>query len=151
MRSGFSNRVISLQSEIQMSQIAAIQFQKYEEDNGFLCVYESGQKVPFEIKRVFSVSAKGGDIRGDHAHKKCTQLLVCVSGAIRVVCDNGSVKSVHRLDGMWNGLLIPPGIWSTQEYLVDNAVLMVMCDRGYEAADYIRDYNDFKTFLAQGK
>ena len=52
---------------------------------------------------------------------------------------------------MWNGLLIPPGIWSTQEYLVDNAVLMVMCDRGYEAADYIRDYNDFKTFLAQGK
>jgi dTDP-4-dehydrorhamnose 3,5-epimerase-like enzyme len=130
-----------------MPKVASIRFQKYEEDNGFLCVYESGQLVPFEIKRVFSVSAKKGDVRGDHAHRKCTQLLVCTSGKIHVACDDGSAKSEHLLDGMEAGLLIPPGIWSTQEYLVEGTVLMVLCDRGYEATDYIRDYNDFKSFL----
>ena len=124
-----------------------IRFQKHEETNGFLYVYECGRHVPFDIRRVFSVSAKGGDVRGDHAHKKCTQLLVCVSGRVRVTCDDGSAVSEHVLEGMGLGLLIPPGVWAKQEYMVDGAVLMVLCDRSYEADDYIRDYNDFKAYF----
>lgn len=124
-----------------------IRFQKHEEPNGFLCVYECGRHVPFDIRRVFSVSAKTGDVRGDHAHKKCTQLLVCVSGRVRVTCDDGSVVSEHVLEGMGLGLLIPPGVWTKQEYMVDGAVLMVLCDRSYEVDDYIRDYNDFKAYF----
>ena len=45
------------------------------------------------------------------------------------------------------GLLIPPGVWTKQEYMVDGAVLMVLCDRSYEVDDYIRDYNDFKAYF----
>ena len=45
------------------------------------------------------------------------------------------------------GLLVPPGIWASEKYVDNAAVLMVLCDRGYEADDYIRDYNDFKNFL----
>jgi dTDP-4-dehydrorhamnose 3,5-epimerase-like enzyme len=92
--------------------------------------------------------ARKGDIRGDHAHKKCTQLLVCVSGQIRVICDTGLAKTEYILKDMENGLLIPPCIWATQEYATDDAVLMVLCDRGYEAEDYIRDPGEFKEFLA---
>lgn len=114
------------------------------DNNGDLCVYECGQHVPFNIRRVFTVSAKAGDIRGNHTHKKCTQLLVCVTGQIRVTCDDGSVITQHLLDSMDVGLLVPPGIWAKEEYLMDDAVLMVLCDRGYEAEDYIRDYNNFK-------
>lgn len=123
-----------------------IHFKKYEDPNGVLCVYEGGQQVPFDIRRVFTVSARAGDTRGDHAHKQCTQLLICVSGKIRVSCDNGSVVAQHLLDNMGAGLLVPPGIWAKEEYMTDGAVLMVLCDRGYEAEDYIRDYTDFKTF-----
>lgn len=127
--------------------VRTIHFQRHEEANGFLYVYECGQQVPFDIRRVFSVGAKGGDIRGDHAHKNCTQLLVCVSGQIRVTCDDGRLVSKHVLEGMGLGLLIPPGVWAKQEYMVDGAVLMVLCDRIYEAEDYIRDYDAFKAFL----
>lgn len=128
-----------------------INFPLHGDENGVLCVCECGKNVPFDVRRVFTVSAKAGDIRGDHVHKRCTQLLVCVSGKIRVTCDDGLVVTQHLLDHMGVGLLVPPGIWAKEEYLLDDAVLMVLCDRGYEAEDYIRDYADFKMFLASRK
>jgi len=120
-----------------------IDFEMHGDSNGKLCVYERGKHFPFDIRRVFTVSAKEGDIRGEHAHKKCSQLLVCVSGRIRVSWDNGSVVSHQLLENMGSGILIPPGIWAKEEYLEDDSVLMVLCDRGYESEDYIRNYPEF--------
>lgn len=124
-----------------------IHFKKHEDSSGMLCAYESGQQIPFDVRRVFTVSARAGDVRGNHAHKQCTQLLVCVSGKIRVDCDDGAVITHHLLDNMGMGLLIPPGLWAKEEYLEEGSVLMVLCDRGYEVEDYIRDYSEFKTFV----
>ena len=121
-----------------------IQFSLHGNDTGSLCAYDSSDLVPFDIKRVFTVIAKEHQIRGNHAHKKCTQLLVCVSGEIEVVCDNGSEKSVYLLSNMGQGLLIPAGIWASEKYICENSVLMVLCDRGYELDDYIHNYEDFK-------
>lgn len=129
-----------------MPSATKINFKKHEHLNGMLCVYESGQLVPFDIRRVFTVSAKAGDIRGEHAHKQCAQLLICVSGSIRVGCDDGVIVTQYLLDNMGMGLLVPPGVWATEEYLKDDAVLMVLCNLGYEESDYIRDYNEFKIF-----
>ena len=56
-------------------------------------------------------------------------------------------KSVTYLLNKPNeGLLIPPGIWAQQTYLTENSVLTVLCDRPYEAADYIREYEEFITY-----
>ena len=130
-----------------MTKATKIRFNKFDDPNGVLCVYEGGREVPFDIRRVFAVTAGAGDTRGDHAHKQCTQLLVCLSGEINVSCDDGYTVTEFRLDNMDDGLLIPPGIWARQKYVDEGAMLMVLCDRGYEADDYIRDYNDFKTFV----
>lgn len=130
-----------------MANVTVIYFPKHLDPNGVLCVYESEQQVPFAIRRIFTVSAMGGDIRGDHAHRLCSQLLVCLSGQIRVVCDDGLAVTHHSLDSMNYGLLVPPGIWAREEYMTDGAVLMVLCDRNYEEDDYIRDYNNFKIFV----
>ena len=124
-----------------------IHFKKYEDVNGVLCVYESGQHVPFDIQRVFTVSAKANDTRGDHAHKQCTQLLICVSGKVRVICDDGTAVTQHVLDSMGVGLFVPPGIWAIEEYISNDAVLMVLCDRKYEENDYIRSYEEFKYII----
>ncbi|MDB6080405.1 MAG: hypothetical protein JWO82_4152 [Akkermansiaceae bacterium] len=130
-----------------MTEATPICFNSIEAPSGVLCAYESGKEVPFVMQRVFTVSAPAGNARGDHAHRQCTQLLVCVSGKIRVSCDNGHSVKEYLLDNMGAGLLVPPGVWARQEYLRDGAVLMVLCDRGYEAEDYIRDYGEFKEFL----
>ncbi|MFA6014047.1 MAG: FdtA/QdtA family cupin domain-containing protein [Gallionellaceae bacterium] len=130
-----------------MTQVNVICFPRFIDLNGDLCVYECGKEIPFDVRRIFTVSAIGGDIRGDHAHKRCSQLLVCVSGQIRVLCDNGLEVSHYILDSMNRGLIIPPGIWARQEYITDGAVLMVLCDRGYEEDDYIREYEEFKKYF----
>ena len=99
------------------------------------------------MQRVFVTRAKAGQLKGDHAHRRCAQLLVCVSGRIQVVCDDGRGFREHLLDDMSPGLLIPPGVWAKQYVLEDDAVLIVLCDRGFEVEDYIRDYDEFRAFL----
>lgn len=126
-----------------MRNASIVHLRKYSDDNGTLCVYQSGSDVPFQIRRVFSVRAKMNDIRGDHAHKQCTQMLVCLAGRIQVTCDNGLESTKFVLDEMDTGLLIPPRVWASQKYLKDDSVLMVLCDREYEEDDYIRDYRVF--------
>jgi len=121
-----------------------IQFEVHSNSSGNLCVYESDDGVPFDIKRIFTVMAKKNEIRGNHAHKICQQLLVCVSGEIEVTCDDGLNQRIYRLSEMGKGLLIPAGIWASEKYINEGSVLMVLCDQAYEKNDYIFNYEEFK-------
>jgi len=116
------------------------------ESNGALYVIEGNLQIPFEIKRVFLVNANEGNIRGDHAHKSCSQFLVCTSGSILVKCSDGISNKDFSMDNPSQGLLIPPGIWSRQIYNNNNSMLTVFCDQFYDSDDYIRDYNNFINF-----
>ena len=113
-------------------------------ENGDLTVMEGMIHIPFSIARVFVVRASAGSIRGDHAHKACTQFLTCPFGVVEVRCDDGNNTAVFILDKPEIGLLIPPSIWARQSYMQANSVLTVLCDRPYESLDYIRDYENFK-------
>jgi dTDP-4-dehydrorhamnose 3,5-epimerase-like enzyme len=115
-------------------------------DNGDLAVMEGQREVPFPIARVFVVRGLKGVIRGKHAHKYCTQFLTCPYGEVLVECDDGVEVKSFVLDRPQIGLLIPPGIWAQQTYLLANSVLTVLCDRPFEHEDYIRDYNLFKSY-----
>ncbi len=133
-----------------MAKVKLIKSSVHANDSGSLCVYESGDLVPFDIKRIFTVTAKKNEVRGNHAHKICTQLLVCVSGMIEISCDDGTDKSIHLLSNMGLGLLVPAGVWASEKYTRGGSVLMVLCDRPYESEDYIRDYSEYKKFLQLG-
>lgn len=126
-----------------------IQFPVFYDKNGSLAVFESGVSggVPFSIARVFTVIANMGDIRGNHAHYRCAQFLICVSGRIRVECFDGFERSNVFLEKCGEGVLIPPGIWTFQEYLESGSVMMVLCDRPYEPEDYIRDYQVYINYV----
>jgi dTDP-4-dehydrorhamnose 3,5-epimerase-like enzyme len=113
------------------------------ENNGRLVVIEGQKDVPFSILRSFIVYAENGDVRGQHAHKKCSQLLICLNGKILVKCNDGESLVDYTLDNPIQGLLIPPGIWAEQTYETENTILMVLCDRLYEAEDYVRDFDTF--------
>lgn len=115
-------------------------------ENGKLIAFEGTNHVPFAIERVFVVQASASSIRGEHAHINCSQFLTCSNGAVEVHCDDGESVKVVTLDRAEIGLLVPPGIWSAQTYLTQNAVLTVICDRPYSASDYIRNYDDFLAY-----
>jgi dTDP-4-dehydrorhamnose 3,5-epimerase-like enzyme len=126
--------------------IARITFPLHRADASDLVVMEGMTHVPFAIARVFVVRGLPGEIRGQHAHKACTQVLTCPIGSVDVLCDDGNETATFLLDKPNMGLLIPPGIWAQQDYLTPGSVLTVLCDRVYEAADYIRDYDEFKAY-----
>lgn len=126
-----------------ISDILFINIPHFPEGNGYLIFMESKKLIPFEIERVFVVSANANTIRGQHAHFKCTQFLTCTNGLVIVHCDDGLNKKTFTLDHPSIGLLIPPGIWAQQDYMLDNSILTVLCDRQYEAEDYFRDYKLF--------
>jgi dTDP-4-dehydrorhamnose 3,5-epimerase-like enzyme len=126
--------------------ILTIELPYYEEDNGSLIVIEELINVPFEIKRVFTVTAMAGTIRGQHAHIECSQFLICPTGTIKVLCDDGVNKKTYTLDSSRIGILIPPSIWAEQIYVKENSILNVICDKKYSSKDYIREYEEFIKF-----
>jgi dTDP-4-dehydrorhamnose 3,5-epimerase-like enzyme len=115
-------------------------------DGGEITVMETGAAVPFVIGRAFSTRGPKGLVRGRHAHRRCTQLMIATSGTIDIRCDDGANRASYQLDRADCGLLVPPGIWAEIEMTTDHAGLLVLCDRGYEAEDYIRDYQEFLAY-----
>jgi len=131
-----------------MKLVKLIELPYHKENNGDLVVVE-GEIIPFSIKRVFNVRQQKGDIRGRHAHRHCSQLLICTNGAVEVKCDDSRTTEIYVLDKPNFGLFIQPGIWADQKYIENNTILTVLCDRPFEEADYVRNYEDFKLFSKQ--
>jgi len=114
----------------------------HSRDDGDLSVLEKAN-LPFAVARLFFVRAADAAMRGRHAHKVCNQFMMCVHGAIEVICDDGAAKRTITLDVMNKAVLVPASIWATEIYRAPQSVLMVACDRVYEEDDYIRDYGAF--------
>jgi acetyltransferase-like isoleucine patch superfamily enzyme/dTDP-4-dehydrorhamnose 3,5-epimerase-like enzyme len=111
---------------------------------GGLSFAEYDTSLPFPPLRyflVFDVPSK--DVRGEHAHRECQQLLVCVKGNCSVVVDDGENRTEVLLDRPNLALYLPPMIWATQYKYSNDAVLLVLASERYDADDYIRDYDLF--------
>jgi len=126
-----------------IADVQALELPLHARDGGELVVIEEGKSLPFAAQRVFTVTAGAGAVRGRHAHKECAQFMVCVHGSVDVEVDDGAEKARHRLDAGNKALLVPPSIWATETYVEAGSVLTVLCDRHYEADDYLRDYDEF--------
>jgi dTDP-4-dehydrorhamnose 3,5-epimerase-like enzyme len=130
-----------------MESVKLLEFPIFEEDSGELVVFEESiAAIPFSIKRIFNVRSEKDSVRGKHAHRLCSQILICSNGSIQVTCDDSTNKEIYILDKPNYGLLVSPGIWAEQKYLKQNTSMTVICDRLYEAEDYISDYADFRIF-----
>jgi acetyltransferase-like isoleucine patch superfamily enzyme/dTDP-4-dehydrorhamnose 3,5-epimerase-like enzyme len=111
---------------------------------GSLSFAEYDKSLPFIPKRyflVFNVPSK--DVRGEHAHRKCHQFLICIKGDCSIVVDDGSHREEILLDRPNIGLHVPPMVWATEYKYSQDSVLLVLASHVYEADDYIRDYDLF--------
>lgn len=123
-----------------------IDIRRFSDSRGYLSVIEGELDIPFEIKRIYYLYMVPEVARGAHAHKALQQLLIATSGSVDVIMDDGTNKQTFHLDRPWKGLLIPPGLWRDLENFSGGAVLMCLASEKYDAADYIRDYQEFLKF-----
>lgn len=119
-----------------------------EDMRGSLSVGEFERSVPFLPKRYFLVfDVPSREIRGEHAHRQCHQFLICVRGTCSVVADDGQNRQEFLLDRPNLGLYLPAMTWGTQYKYSNDAVLLVFASDYYDAADYIRNHDEFMALV----
>lgn len=119
---------------------------------GSLSAAQFPKDVPFPPKRYFIVfDVPSAEVRGEHAHRKCHQFLVCVKGACSVMVDDGERRQEVRLDAPSIGLHLPPMVWGVQYKYSSDAVLLVLASEPYDASDYIRNYDEFTTLVGRSQ
>lgn len=99
--------------------------------------------VPFDVNRIFLVTdVPVGGIRGQHAHRTGTQLLICAAGKVSVIVDNGRSLIEHEL-ARGNAVIIPPLHWAHQVFDAPNSILLVLASNSYDPSDYIVNRGEF--------
>jgi dTDP-4-dehydrorhamnose 3,5-epimerase-like enzyme len=126
--------------------LSVVTHRTFRDPRGSLVPIEVSTVVPFPIARMFWVfDVPAGHVRGGHAHRLCSQYLLCIRGAIEVFADDGETSATLVLEAGC-GLLIPPAIWASERYLTTDTALLVLCDRAYEVEDYIDSKDEVRAF-----
>jgi dTDP-4-dehydrorhamnose 3,5-epimerase-like enzyme len=122
-----------------METLAGLKFSNYvtlKDYRGSLISLEGLKNIPFEIKRIFYIFGVPYDVmRGGHAHKKCHQVFVAVSGTVSIWVNEVSCYHLNFPD---LGLHVPPGHTVLMGHFSPNCVLLVLASEPYDPNDYIQ-------------
>ena len=123
-------------------------FNKFKKKSGTLIPISLSKDIPFKTKRVFMIYGNKNFVRGNHAHKKCSQFLMPIFGKIKIdYFDKVRKNSVLLNSNKKKGILLKPLTWCKLTFLSKNSIILVFCDREYEYKDYIEKISDFKKIL----
>ena len=137
---------------ITLDNVKLLELETFVDSEGSLVPIESGLSIPFKIKRVFYVfDVHDQKDRGEHSHHKTEQVLICLSGKVKVLCDDGKNTKQWVLDTPTQALYIPNLIWDEQIYLTSESVLLVLANTNYDSSDYIESYDEFKRLKNESK
>ena len=114
------------------------------DNRGKLSVGEFENTLPFVPKRYFLVyDVPATETRGEHAHHKCKQFMICVKGSCSVVADDSINRQEFLLNRPNIGLFMPEMTWGIQYRYSMDATLLVFASENYDKSDYIQDYDKF--------
>lgn len=127
-----------------------MEFPRHMDEYGSLVPIEASDSVPFDIKRVYYIyGVDKGIRRGFHSHADLEQVLICVSGHVRILVKTPWEEQEIFLDDPQKGLYIGPMVWREMFDFSGDAVLLVLAGDHYKVEDYIRDYNKYEQIARQ--
>ena len=79
-------------------------FKKFKNVSGELLPITFDKKFPIKVKRIFFIYGKKKYKRGDHAHKKCTQIFLSLKGSIEMTIESqiGAHITNEQVFGVWS-------------------------------------------------
>ncbi len=130
-----------------MDDVQLLEFGRHGDERGQLTVIEGAQSIPFEIKRLFYVYGVDGEaVRGKHANRRSAFVMVAVAGSCRIrVKDPWGGDREFALERPQTGLYIPPMLWKDMYGFRSGSVLLVLSNEHYDADEYIRDFESFRS------
>lgn len=129
--------------------VSRVRLEQHKRNDGQLTVIpdHGPSGLGINVRRVFTVTeVPAGGVRGDHAHRDCTQVVVCLRGAVVIVIDDGRDAMTVRLHGPEEALSIPPGLWNHLTFEGPETVVAVFCDQPYAESDYLRDRVGYRAY-----
>ena len=137
-------------NDAQVSSVRLLEFPKISDIRGNLTYAEFPGLLPFEAQRFFMVyGVPNKEVRGEHAHKKLREVLICTRGNCSIVVDDGTNRREIILNRPTLGLYIPPMTWLIQYKFSSDAILLVLASDVYKADDYIRDYDEYLDLISK--
>ena len=131
-----------------MKKISKIKIKSFKIFSGELIPISFDKKFPFSVKRIFFLRGVKNKTRGDHAHKKCSQLFLAISGKIVINIKTPYLKKKFSISkNSKYAILVPPKYWCNVKFIQKDSILMVMNDRYYEFNDYLETFEDYKKYL----
>lgn len=115
---------------------------------GNLVPLEYNTNIPFEAKRIFyTYNVPFESNRGAHAYYNTEQVLICISGNLKIKCFDGIDENIYELNNPKEAIYIAPKVWRTTFEHSSDAVLLVLSSLEYDENDYIRAYDEFKQLI----
>jgi acetyltransferase-like isoleucine patch superfamily enzyme/dTDP-4-dehydrorhamnose 3,5-epimerase-like enzyme len=137
--------------EIAVAGARVLSLPAFGDMRGSLVVAEFEKCLPFQPKRLFVVfDVPNREVRGEHAHRRVSQFLVCLKGQCSLLLDDGRRRAEVLLDSPTAGVVIPPMVWGTQFRFSADATLLVLASEAYDSAEYIRSYDEFLRLIPPG-
>ncbi|SRR5258708_4949949 len=121
-----------------------LELPRIEDARGNLTFFESGQHMPFTIRRAYWIyDVPGGAVRGGHAYETLQELMIALSGSFDVTVDDGVARKTITLNRSYHALYVPNMIWRQLGNFSTNAVCLIAASAAYEERDYVRDHHAF--------
>jgi len=121
---------------------------KIADYRGNLSFVEEETHLPFKIRRVYWIyDVPGGEFRGSHAFKESEEFIVAISGSFDVILHNGTDEKKFSLNRSYYGLLVEKLVFRRLENFSTNSLALILASTPYNADDYIRDFDEFLTFV----
>ena len=145
---GAAGRVLppaAAEGELEVPGVRLLRSPVIKDLRGSLAAREVGNgSLPFVPQRIFMVfDVPTREVRGEHAHRRLEQLLICVVGSVVCVVDDGERRQELLLASPDLALYLPPMVWGIQYRYSADARLLVLASLPYDPHDYIRDYDLF--------
>ena len=136
-----------------MNKVQMLEFAQHGDQRGHLVVIEGMKDVPFEIKRAFYIYGSDPDVvRGQHANRESEFVLINVAGTSKVkVKDGEGNEAIFCLNRPHTGIYLPTMVWKDMYDFSKDSVLLVLTNTHYNAAEYIRDYDEFVKEIQNAK
>ncbi|MFR4992608.1 MAG: sugar 3,4-ketoisomerase [Turicibacter sp.] len=97
------------------------------------------EDIPFEVKRLFYLIDVPKEVsRGRHAYRETKQVLICVSGEVKVKCQEAERDVIYQLYDNKQALYLEPHVWREAYDFSEGAVLLVLSSKEYSEEDYRR-------------
>ena len=133
-----------------MKKIRRFKIKTRTSKTGELIPINFDKSLPINVKRIFFLYGKKNVTRGNHAHKKCSQLFIPLLGKfILEIKTPYSQRKIMLNQKSKISLLVPPKYWCSVKFIKKNSLLMVACDQYYNANDYLRNFNNYKKYLTK--